>query len=43
MLALATYLGHTHITYTYWYLEHTPQLMADIAMRCEAFACGGRI
>jgi integrase len=43
MLALATYLGHTHITYTYWYLEHTPTLMADIAMRCEAFAFGGRL
>lgn len=42
MLALATYLGHTHITYTYWYLEQTPTLMADIATSCEAFVFGGR-
>lgn len=41
-LALATYLGHSHITYTYWYLEQTPMLMADIAMRCEAFVFGGQ-
>jgi integrase len=42
-LALATSLGHTHMPYPYWYLAHPPQLMADIAMRCEAFACGGRL
>jgi integrase len=42
MLALATYLGHSHITYTYWYLEQTPKLMADIAMSCEAFVFGGQ-
>jgi integrase/recombinase XerD len=40
--ALATDLGHTHIPSTYWYLAHTPQRMADIAMRCEALAFGGR-
>ena len=27
MLALSTYLGHTHISDTYWYLEATPTLM----------------
>ena len=42
MLALATYLGHSHITYTYWYLEQTPALMADIARSCEAFVFGGQ-
>jgi integrase len=30
-VALATYLGHTQIAHTYWYLEATPELMADIA------------
>ena len=37
MLALSSYLGHGHIRHTYWYLEHTPQLMRDIAGACEAF------
>ena len=36
MLALSTYLGHTRITDTYWYLQTTPHLMADIADACEA-------
>lgn len=40
MLALTTYLGHAHIASTYWYLESTPQLMADIASRCEDFIWG---
>jgi integrase/recombinase XerD len=40
-LALTTYMGHTCVASTYWYLESTPQLMADIAQRCEAFLCGG--
>lgn len=37
MLALSTYLGHTGIASTFWYLERTPQLMGDIAQSCEAF------
>jgi integrase/recombinase XerD len=37
MLALSTYLGHTSIASTFWYLERTPALMGDIAQRCEAF------
>ena len=37
LLALSTYLGHTHISDTYWYLEATPTLMQDIASSCEAF------
>jgi len=37
MLALSTYLGHTNISDTYWYLEATPTLMRDISDDCEAF------
>ena len=42
MLALATYLGHVNIDSTYWYLESTPELLADIAAAGEVFLCGGR-
>jgi len=42
MLALSTYLGHTQISDTYWYLEATPTLMQDIAQRCEAHEGGTR-
>jgi hypothetical protein len=42
MLALSTYLGHSKVSYTYWYLEATPELMADIAARCESFVTGGQ-
>lgn len=35
-VALATYLGHTDIVHTYWYLEATPELMTDIAALAEA-------
>jgi integrase len=41
MLALSTYLGHTHISDTYWYLETTPTLMQDIANSCDALMQGG--
>ena len=40
MLALSTYMGHTHIGDTYWYLDSTPQLMSDIANACEDFLKG---
>ena len=40
MLALSTYLGHARVTDTYWYLEATPQLMADIADTYERFTKG---
>ena len=36
MLALSTYMGHTHFRYTYWYLQATPHLMLDIAEACDA-------
>jgi hypothetical protein len=40
MLALATYLGHTNIKDTYWYLEATPELLRDIATLVEDFLIG---
>ena len=40
MVALSTYLGHTCVTDTYWYLHTTPQLLTDIATACEAFITG---
>ena len=41
MLALATYMGHVCVQSSYWYLESTPELMGDIAQRCEWFVYGG--
>jgi integrase/recombinase XerD len=41
MLALSTYLGHSKIHHTYWYLEAVPDLMEDIAQQCENFFKGG--
>jgi integrase/recombinase XerD len=42
MLALSTYLGHTRLESTYWYLETTPQLMSDIVTACEMLRQGGK-
>ncbi len=36
---LATYLGHVHVTDTYWYLSATPELLALASARLEE---GGR-
>ena len=41
-LALSTYLGHSKVEHTYWYLEAVPELMRDIADRAEQFAMGRR-
>ena len=38
MLALSTYLGHTKIVYTYWYLTAVPELMALAGGKFERFA-----
>jgi integrase/recombinase XerD len=38
MVALSTYLGHSSVTNTYWYLEAVPELMREIADRVEEFA-----
>ena len=35
-VALSTYMGHTDIAHTYWYLEATPELMTGIAAAAEA-------
>jgi integrase/recombinase XerD len=35
-VALSTYMGHTDIGNTYWYLDATPKLMTDIAVAVEA-------
>jgi integrase len=35
---LATYLGHAHISDTYWYLTGSPELLARAAQRFELFA-----
>ena len=42
MLALSTYLGHSKVSHTYWYLEATPDLMRNIAKRCESYITGGQ-
>lgn len=41
MLALSTYLGHAHVADTYWYLQATPKLLADIAAQGESLAKRG--
>jgi integrase len=38
LLALSTYLGHAHVTDTYWYLSGVPELMAIAAHRFERYA-----
>ncbi len=42
MLALSAYLGHSKVSYTYWYLEATPDLMKNISECCENFTKGGQ-
>jgi integrase/recombinase XerD len=32
---LSTYIGHSHVTDTYWYLSNTPELMAAAGDRLE--------
>jgi integrase len=41
IVALSTYLGHVHVTDTYWYLQATPALMGKIAEAGEALLAGG--
>lgn len=36
-MALSTYMGHSDIAHTYWYLEATPELLAGVATAGEAF------
>jgi integrase len=41
LVALGTYLGHAHVTDTYWYLHLTPALMSQIAEAGETLLRGG--
>ena len=38
VLALSTYLGHSKVTDTYWYLSAVPELLAVISERFKQFA-----
>ncbi len=38
--ALSTYLGHAHVSDTYWYLQATPLLMSQIAEVAESLQQG---
>lgn len=40
MLALTTYLGHSDVRNSYWYLEASPKLLSRIAEDCERFVEG---
>jgi integrase len=40
IVALSTYLGHAHVTDTYWYLNATPILMGQIAEAGETLHRG---
>jgi integrase len=39
--ALSTYLGHAHVSDTYWYLQATLKLLCDVAAASEALYRGG--
>jgi integrase/recombinase XerD len=41
MLALSTYLGHSSMESTFWYLEATPQLLCSIAGAWDTLVWGG--
>jgi integrase/recombinase XerD len=41
-VALMTYMGHSDLRYTYWYLQATPELMTDISAAAEALVGGVR-
>jgi hypothetical protein len=43
MLALSTYVGHAHVTDTYWYLSAVPELMAVAAERFEPMIEGPEV
>ena len=38
--ALSTYLGHAHVTDTYWYLQSTPELMTHMSAAGETLHRG---
>jgi integrase len=43
IMGLSTYLGHAHVSDTYWYLQATPALMRQIAHAGEALHSRGRL
>jgi len=43
LLALSTYLGHSSVAFTYYYLEATPNLMKNIVQACESYGSGGKL
>jgi integrase len=43
MPKLSTYLGHTHVSDTYWYLSAVPELLRLAARRLETNKHGGRL
>lgn len=43
VLAVGTYMGHALLASTYYYLHTTPQLLADIATRCEQTVTGATL
>ena len=40
ILSLSTYVGHVHVSDTYWYLTATPELMSRAAQRFTALKSG---
>jgi integrase/recombinase XerD len=42
MLALMTYMGHSQVDSTYWYLHATPHMLAQVSEISEAFGKGGQ-
>lgn len=42
MVYLATYLGHTYVTGTYWYLTAIPELMSVVSKKFEQFSISGQ-
>lgn len=41
IISLTAYMGHVHVTSTYWYLTAVPELMSICAARFEAYARSG--
>ncbi len=39
--AIATYVGHTKVSDTYWYISATPELMSAASQRFSCFSSGG--
>ena len=42
-VALMTYMGHSNLRYTYWYLHRTPELMAKVSAAAETLMMEGAL